>query len=967
MNLKKYSLIPLLLTVLWPLAEPPAHAQAPGMTKREFFDQVLAPARGLQPLRALAKPEAFIDRKRSVMDVGKLVVRLSNGAVLGYDRWGLNHLWPAGGDLTYYWTLAPMVGGRTPRGLSVAIGTRGAARDHEEEYQPLPGYDAGKVIDEENLGIAMSDVPQSWPANWPRDPYTDGITKLSFNIEQPLDQDHSEGRGLRFPGSFNGKVVADRECYFVVTDNDPADGNIASANDGVGPLNIRVDLWGLQWSDVLNEDFIIWKQIVTNIGADTLKDVYIGMHGDPDTPEQGTNEWTDDFALFIPPNSPTHDPLLWNTVLVWDGDDRAQGFIEKNVPWIAMKVLETPVDPATGRQRGLTTMYLFDYSSAAQSDRAAYAELSFGIQPPDNVAPHPNDFTQTPNSYGPDITFVFASGPFDLPPGESLHFVLADILGANRADVLNNAVLAQVLYNNDYKAAEPPKEPWLRAVPGDGSVTLYWDAEPSESSSDRLTKNNRFQGYRIFRSDDRGRTWGTPITDVNGTVVAYVPLAQFDLNDDITGIDPLSPYLTLGSNTGLAHKYVDNNVINGYEYWYAVTAYDSRDEFKVNPNDPSGIPVPPLENSRKNNPNFPGDNTVAVVPLPRVAGFKPGQLTGPERVSGHGTGDLLLELINEVAVISQEYTLKFESTAGGLRFNLTNQAGETVLSNVTAVNGEETIPVFNGIRLRVLNDPDNVLNTRLAGFFVGNTDQRAATNYTVSMRPQQALNEGDYEVRFTAAGDTSLQLGANPAIAVPFEIWNVYDRSAPVQVDFFLSQASSDSTPEMRRQWTSGDEMTIREKVAGRDRFTWKITLSAPVEGEAVLPQTGDVARAYLTHPFQSEDAFKITTSAAGAEATTADLAAVRVVPNPYRVASVFETTLINKEIQFRHLPVQCTIRIYNLAGELVKTIAHTNGTSMEPWNLRTYNDQEISFGIYFYHITLPNGQQAMGKFAVVK
>ncbi len=938
-----------------------------GSSKYDFYNY-LARQRGLPELSTLQKPSAFIDRKRSVFDVGKLVVRLSNGAVLGYDRWGLNHQWPAGSDLTYYWTLAPMIGARTKKGISVAIGTRGAARDHEEEYQPLPGYDAGTVIEEENVGIAMSDLPRSWPAQWPSGPYTDAFTKMTFdNLEQPLDKNHPEGRGLNFPGSFNGKVVADRECYFVVTDNDPVDGNIASANDGVGPLNIRVDLWGLQWGDALNEDFIIWKQVVTNVGPDTLKDVYIGMHGDPDTPEQGANEWTDDYAFFIPPGSTQFNELLWNTVFVWDGNDKAEGFIEKNVPWIAMKVLETPIDPATGRQRGLTTMHLFEYSAAAQSDAAAYAELSAGIDPVDNVAPHPDDFTQTPNSYGPDITFVFASGPFDLPPGKSLNFVLADIMGANRIDVLNNAVLAQVLYNNDYKAAEAPPEPRLRAVPGDGRVTLYWDANPSETGVDRLTKNNRFQGYRVFRSDDRGRTWGRAITDVNGTVVGYVPLAQYDLNDDITGVDPLSPYLDLGSNTGLTHKYVDNNVINGYEYWYAVTAYDSRDEFKANPSDPTGIPVPPLENSRKNNPNFPNDNTVAVVPLPKVAGFQAGRLLGPERVSGHGTGEIALELLDEITVQAEEYILQFNETGGNLTFTLKNKTGANVLSEVASVQGEDDVPVFNNLRLHVMNDPNNVLDEEHAGFFVGATDQRAETNYLLTLLPQTPINEGDYEVRFTAAGDTSIRLGNNPAIPVPFEIWNVYERNAPVRVDFFMAQASTDTTPEMRSKWTSGDILTIREAYQGRDRFTWRLILSAPEGETGVPPKTGDVARAYLTHPFKSEDAFKITTIAAKAEPTRADLANVKIVPNPYRVSSVFETSLINREMQFRHLPPQCTIRIYNIAGDLVRTLEHTNGTSLEAWNLRTYNDQEVSFGIYFYHITLPSGEASMGKLAIVK
>ena len=54
----------------------------------------------------------------------------------------------------------------------------------------------------------------------------------------------------------------------------------------MGPLDIRVDMWALQFSNIANEDFITFKQIVTNVGKDTLFDMYVGIHGDPDAPEQ---------------------------------------------------------------------------------------------------------------------------------------------------------------------------------------------------------------------------------------------------------------------------------------------------------------------------------------------------------------------------------------------------------------------------------------------------------------------------------------------------------------------------------------------------------------------------------------------------------------------------------------------------------------------------------------------------------
>ncbi|RMD63739.1 hypothetical protein D6833_05325, partial [Candidatus Parcubacteria bacterium] len=71
----------------------PAKPPAP-MDKWEYYNTYVAPQKGRAALR---KPGAFNDRKRSVLDVGNLVVRFNNAGTWGYDRWGLNHQWPAGG------------------------------------------------------------------------------------------------------------------------------------------------------------------------------------------------------------------------------------------------------------------------------------------------------------------------------------------------------------------------------------------------------------------------------------------------------------------------------------------------------------------------------------------------------------------------------------------------------------------------------------------------------------------------------------------------------------------------------------------------------------------------------------------------------------------------------------------------------------------------------------------------------
>ncbi|MFQ6617383.1 MAG: T9SS type A sorting domain-containing protein [Fidelibacterota bacterium] len=955
-----------------------------GMTKLEYYNKVLAPERGLKPL-IFEKQSRFEDRKRSVLDVGNLIIRISNAATLGYDRWGLNHEFPAGSGITYYWTLAPMIGGKKRVNgelvRSVAIGTRGAARDAEEEFEPLPGYDAGVVEVEKNIGIAFSDKPESWPSVWPANPYVDPWTGLSFNIEKPKDKDHPEGSGLDFPGVFDGKVVATREAYFVVTDNDPDEGNLGipatGVTKGVGPLDIRVDMWALQYSDVLNEDFVIFKEVITNVGSDTIFDVYIGLHGDPDTPEQGAQEWTDDFAVFYPPGDDRVDSLLWNLMVVWDADDRSEGFLESGVGWIGLKVLETPEDPDNpGHEKGVTTFDSFEYSAAPQGDNAAYEQMAQGIEPPHNITPHPTDQTKTPMSYGPDITIVIASGPFTLPPGESLPMTFASILGVDRSDVLNNSSLVQILYNNDYKASEPPPEPIVHAVASDKKVTLYWDAYPSEYGVDRLTGNNRFQGYRIYKSTDRGKTWGKPITDVNGVVRGYVPIAIFDKKDGIKGVNPYNPYLDQGSDSGLQHSFVDYDVINGFEYWYAVCAFDSEDEFKINPEDPTGTPVPPMENPRRKDASVPGDNTVAVIPRAEVAGYNPGT-AAIEHSEGISTATLEAVIYDFNAMVDNSYTITIDDSTYSYKTLSVydSKLDEWIIVEDENLHGEDFIPSFDGIRLFVTDEEEIAFDEEHSYWYNENTQDTSKVDYKIEAGVVKPI-AADYEIRFTDRGDTS----KFRKIQVPFEIWNV---TADERLDFILQNSATDTTSELKSRWSSGDHMTVMEN----NVWTWAFTLTSPYEtiidtietadttiydtsyvDVGIHPQTGDIAKIFTKKPLTSKDVYILKTRPSNTiGASKDDLQAIRVVPNPYTVTSFYETSVEVKQIQFTHLPEKATIRIFNIAGDLIKTIEHNNGTSIEFWDLRTYNDQEISFGIYIYHVEAPGIGDKMGKFAIIK
>jgi hypothetical protein len=134
--------------------------------------------------------------------------------------------------------------GALMKGLpSVSDGVRGSVREHEEEFEPLPGNDAGYSETEKNVGIAFSDVPESWPALWPREKDPTGTFESGvYNAEGSSDTLYFPGEEPElgpegFPEAPCGiGVQADREAYFRGTDNDPQEGNTFESNQGVGPL-----------------------------------------------------------------------------------------------------------------------------------------------------------------------------------------------------------------------------------------------------------------------------------------------------------------------------------------------------------------------------------------------------------------------------------------------------------------------------------------------------------------------------------------------------------------------------------------------------------------------------------------------------------------------------------------------------------------------------------------------------------
>jgi hypothetical protein len=98
----------------------------------------------------------------------------------------------------------------------------------------------------------------------------------------------------------------------------------------------------------------------------------------------------------------------------------------------------------------------------------------------------------------------------------------------------------------------------------------------------------------------------------------------------------------------------------------------------------------------------------------------------------------------------------------------------------------------------------------------------------------------------------------------------------------------------------------------------------------------------------------------------------IRVVPNPYIVSSLYEPEFGElrreplRQIQFVNLPPECTIYIFTIDADLIKTIYHnaTNGT--EVWDLRTEGGRELAAGMYIYVVKTKDSEHKE-RFAIIK
>jgi hypothetical protein len=600
---------------------------------------------------------------------------------------------------------------------------------------------------------------------------------------------------------------------------------------------------------------------------------------------------------------------------------------------------------------------------------------------------------------GEDGDFIYGSGYFPLLAGKTERFSLALAFGIDFPAVLKTKQIAQTIYNANYNFPKPPDKPTVTAVPGDKKVTLYWD-RVAEESVDPTLRIKDFEGYKIYKGTDPDLTDAWQITDYNGNKVFYKPIAQFDLINGVKGLFVPSATLYeltsgapfyLGSDNGIQNFYVDNDVINGRTYYYAVVAYDRGDATKD---------IYPSENTRFISKDALGristdQNTVAVVPNAPVAGYVPPPSgLAANRVSGFSNATPFFEVLDPTRVLDKSYKVVFNDkyyvTAGLIKDSVSiadkysvidEQTGNFVIRDqeIRATNGT----VFNGVRLSI--DPsfqslDSIkLDRNRSGW---STNRPANLRFTVDQFRSPTLNATryprDYMLVFSNSYTDSSNFlnqifgaGAPPAKRVNFRAFDITDRNNPVRVQFGFSEPSP-----YRRDTLSFNDVIVLSDKDGKT-FSWRITFAG--DSSSIVPAGGDTLYIRITKPLSSRDSFTFTTSKPkySIEEAKKQLELVKAVPNPYVVSNMFEQPLPpnvrgrgERVIYFINLPLKSRVHIYTSDGNHVRTIEQDGDLNdgSVAWDLRTKEGLDVAYGVYFYVVEIDGvSDKKTGKLAIIK
>lgn len=825
------------------------------------------------------------------------------------------------------------------------------------EWAPLVGsygtlYSGDVTAPDGTPFMATSDNTETWPRNASNEPFWPG----------PFRRDTSGNE-------VEGEFTSDQDLFCIFNDQDV--------------FGMQVNQSTYSYGRIYAQDFIFYDFNMYSMNGMSVDSVYLGFRGnfrcDYDMQDYiGLyRDSTVTFVYYWDANGVPQDP--WESVGMI-----GVGFFNQTIDNFHYYRKED--EPADDFRL---------YPIITSNPTSPYIDSSLFFHGDDIHFDDPSIVQSLPPESTSAYNFIVSSGPLTIAASDTLQMTAVVVCGEDSADVFENLSTALIMAENYFLGSGPPSTPTVYAVPGYKSVTLYWEAEPSESSTDIMTGKQDFEGYKIYRSDDLGKTWGKQITNQKGDVVGYVPLAQYDLKDSIYGADPAFPWQSLGDETGLKHTFFDSTVYNGIEYWYCVAAYDQGNQ---NPDS--------LEPSYENPTGRPtAVNVDSVIPAGNPSGYAdPYVLEGStlQPLSGVCDARVMVNILNPDEIVLHTYEITFTvdsvfhdtvwvDTTTFTLFDITEQ--ETLLHNSEISDSSfDNIPVIDGFRLILANSESGIRSMSWTHVQSDTCTFEWWTGYLGNMAGETYISGApDFKIVVDHANPATVQVedgfgGSHPPVQIPIRIFDITDSLNPVDVsdlgslldyayafpgdtihfgpegwDLIPGGAGYNPFPE----WVAVGFVDQIGCWVNSGDAVYFATQNGP--DTAIPPSEGDEFTILTYKPFSEEIKYQFTVVPPAIDTEQIDLDTVLVVPNPYILNSPYETTPYDRRLMFTNLPQQCEIRIYNIAGEHINTLHHTDNLSYEYWDLRTKYGLEVAYGLYIFVVTTDDGAKAKGKFVIIK
>lgn len=103
-------------------------------------------------------------------------------------------------------------------------------------------------------------------------------------------------------------------------------------------------------------------------------------------------------------------------------------------------------------------------------------------------------------------------------------------------------------------------------------------------------------------------------------------------------------------------------------------------------------------------------------------------------------------------------------------------------------------------------------------------------------------------------------------------------------------------------------------------------------------------------------------------ETATNMLDKIFVVPNPYYGYSDYENGQLESTVKITNLPQNCTIKIFSLNGNLIKTFVKESDSPEQAWDMKNQNGVPVASGVYVVHISAPGiGEKTVKMLAIMR